>query len=969
MIFPSTDTPRIIGVPPGADFSQTLHDNLLRLTESHPPQALARVDILVPTERMKRRLHQLFTKGGPRLLPRIGTITNTSHLLPGAISPSVSSLRRSLDLKSVVERLVALDPALPKASTIDLTESLTRLLDEMAGEGVPLASLDGISGGSTSGHWERSLAFLKTIRGYLDALTAEQASKEARHRETVQLLCAHWEETPRETPVIVAGSTGSRDTTRMLMQAVASLPQGVLVLPGFDHDLNDDVWSSLTKSREYEDHPQFRFARLLGDLGLEKSHVKSWGKESDSTRNKLISLALRPASYTDQWRLEGPKLGDLAVATRHMTLLQADQPRDEALSIAVAMRHAVGKGKRVALISPDATLARRVTVALERWGIRADDSAGTPLHLSPAGRFFRHVGALIEGDDASASVIALLKHPLTHHHERGPFQLFVQELELYLRKKALPTVTPAVLQMFATQKEAMQPIATWLSDRLQSASSPLPRTLAASVERHIMLAEALCADNALWEGSDGEKVQNVITSFQREAEFSERLIFSEYLQLFNRYLAAESDREQHGVRTDVTIWGTLEARVQGADLVILGGLNEGVWPEQPVPDPWLNRDMRAELGLLLPERQIGLAAHDFQQAAGAPEVILSRARRSEDSETVPSRWLNRLTNLLEGLPDTKGPEALEAMEQRGAVFVQAAQSLDVPDAQTTPAHRPAPAPPKTARPIEYSVTEIKTLIRDPYAIYAKHILKLEALDPLTPTPDARLKGIVFHDVLEEFYALDADFSDRDRAAKRLREITMRLLQAKVPWPATQLHWLGHLASIFDHLFDAEVARRSTTDQLAREVKGLYTVPSTPFRIKGKADRIDRAPEGLIIYDYKTGGPPSRKEIDFFDRQLPIEAVMAEAGAFRNVAPEAVAHVMHLGMGRNPSDQLTKLEGINKTVTVSADLAHLLMTFADPNTGYISRRAMEKVRYASDYDHLARFGEWDQSETATPETVE
>ncbi len=970
MKFAPSDTPRVIGIPPGADFPKTLHDNLVRLSRGHPPEMLARAQVLVSTQRMKRRLLQLFEQGEARLLPRIGVVTDVTHMIPGAALPApVSSLRRILELKEVVSKLVEVDPSLSQTSAIDLTESLAQLLDEMEGEGVPLEKLDAISGTGSSGHWEQSLNFLKAIRGYLASLTDGEADTEARHRASVRLLCQNWELRPPSDPVIVAGSTGSRDTTHLLMSAVARLPQGAVVLPGFDFDLLRSVWQGFAESRENEDHPQFRFGRFLHALAMEDDHVERWGQSANEARNQLISLSLRPANITDQWRIEGPKLGDLPDATKHLTLLETAQPRDESLAIAIALRHAIQDGKRAALISPDATLARRVSVALNRWGIRADDSAGTPLHLTPAGRFIRQVFVLLSGPAKIVDVIALLKHPLTQRKNRGSFQLFVQSLELFLRRAAVPTLTPDIVRTFAADKDATtRDFANWLIDCLENSLLPLPSTLDQIVKRHVDLALALCADD-LWSGTDGEAVRNVITTFQREATVDGEVKFSEYFQMLEKVLAAESDREQMGVRPDVSIWGTLEARVQGADVVILGGLNEGIWPEQPSSDPWLNREMRAEIGLLLPERQIGLAAHDYQQAAGAPEVIFSRARRSEDSDTVPSRWLNRLTNLLNGLPGTHGPEALAAMRARGQKYVTAARQLDMPAKTVPPANRPAPAPPSVIRPKEYGVTELQRLIRDPYAIYAKRILQLEPLDPLTPLPDARLKGIVFHDIFERFFAIDSNFTDRDASYQRLLSIAHSELQNAVHWPATRVHWWAQLASIFDRLFDDEVERRNTTHQLAREVKGFYPVPDTPFRIKGKADRIDRNEEGLIIYDYKTGKPPSKKEIELFDRQLVIEALMAEAGAFIDVPPEPVTQVVHVGLGRTPETQSTELTGINDLVSVLGDLTSFLMKFDDPSTGYIARRAMEAIRYEGDYDHLARFGEWDESQGSTPEPME
>ena len=59
-------------------------------------------------------------------------------------------------------------------------------------------------------------------------------------------------------------------------------------------------------------------------------------------------------------------------------------------------------------------------------------------------------------------------------------------------------------------------------------------------------------------------------------------------------------------------------------------------------DPWLSRPMRHELGLDLPERRIGLSAHDFAQLLGADEVILTHAAKVGGAPAVASRFLHRL---------------------------------------------------------------------------------------------------------------------------------------------------------------------------------------------------------------------------------------------------------------------------------------------------------------------------------------
>ena len=973
-MFEDLPSPRVIGVPPGADFPLVLVRNILAAQADRPPEDLARMRMFVNTRRMGRRLVRLFSEDAARLLPRIMQIADADAILPGGDLPlPARRLRRKLELSQLTTSLVENDPSLAgRGSAMDLADSLAFLLDEMQGEGVDLADIRNLNVDDASLHWARSLRFLDIAGQYLENISSGTADDEARRRLAVDRLIDNWATRPPETPVIVAGSTGSRSTTRKLMCAVAKLPMGAVLLPGFDFDLPREVWKTLANAPEAEDHPQYRFARFLAELDVDPEAVLRWGAAPDAERNRVVSLSLRPAQVTDQWLSEGPVLADLRMATRGMALIEAAQPKDEALSIAVALRDAVEKGQRAALITPDRTLARRVATALERWKIVPDDSAGVPLSLTPPGRFIRQVGQIIGKAAPPDLIIALLKHPLcrTGQEDRGPHLLFTRRLELFLRRNAVPHLTESALGRFAQDiGDEGRAWLTWLKDVLDGCQAvPVP-VFSAAVIQHRKMAELIASGSGegsgkLWDTAAGRACNAVLETFSEDSDFSGQVEFHDYLKLCEAALVSENDRVLDNVRRDVMIWGTLEARVQGADLVVLGGLNEGTWPEPTNPDPWLNRQMRRDLGLLAPEQQIGLAAHDYQQAVAAKNVILSRASQGDDGEAVPSRWLNRFTNLLDGLPSRNGPEALKEMRARGDRLVALADSLDRPSSPVASETRPAPAPPTEKRPKKLSVTEIKTLIRDPYAIYAKHILHLRPLLPLTPQPDARLKGIVFHRILETFFAAEANFADSAVAKDALFRIADGELARHVPWHATRLHWRGHLAQIADHLVNSEQARRRDANVVAAEVKGSLKIGAQGHLVVGTADRIDRLNTGdLVIYDYKTGAVPSPRQVKYFDKQLLIEAVMAEAGGFDGVPAETVRKVVHLHLGRAPKDSVIALEDAYETVTVSGELARLLETYASESTGYVSRRAMEKVRYEGDYDHLARFGEWDA--TVTP----
>ncbi|MEM9344250.1 MAG: double-strand break repair protein AddB [Pseudomonadota bacterium] len=956
----------IFGLPPGADLPRALVEGLRAWAADRSPEALARVTVFVNSRRMERRVRAMFDDGPACLLPRIRLVTDigkdpTSADLP----PSVPPIRRRLELARLVSALIAADPSLaPEASAFDLAESLAALMDELEGEDVDIDRITALDISDASGHWQRSQRFLSLVGTYLDDSGREAPDPALRLRLATDRLIASWDATPPSDPVIVAGSTGSRGTTRQLMEAVARLKNGALLLPGYDFDLPEGVWSTLTKSgpRVGEDHPQYRFASLRA--ALDHPTVTPWPAATPApTRNAVFSLSLRPAPVTDQWLRHGPALGDLPTAMSAVSLIEAPDPRTESQAIALALRDSADRGETAALISPDRSLTRRVSALLDRWGIEPDDSAGRPLGQSAPGRLLRQIAALSVRTGTSADLLALLKHPLVATgSDRGQHLLQTRELELWARAGGMSFADRSALSAFA---KADPDWLAWLTACLPAIDDG-PSTLADRVTNLLYLAETICAGpdaegaGELWEKRAGRIAWETMQALSREAGAGAPCTAAEFDRLLTTLLAGEEVRDPNAPDERIMIWGTLEARVQGADLVILGGLNEGSWPATQSADPWLNRTMRAEVGLLLPERRIGLAAHDYQQAAAAPKVILSRAIKEADAQPVPSRWLNRLTNLLSGLPDTGGDTALKQMRERGDYWLRLCGEIDR-DPRVEPAPRPAPCPPVQSRPRSLYVTDVEKLVRDPYAIYAKHVLGLRPLDPLRPAPDPRLRGKVLHEVFHRFLSEPGDLG-----VDRLLTVARAELAKLVPWPLARRHWLARLENISDWFVEKEAGRGETF--LAGEIDGSLDIPEADFTLNARADQIDRLASGrLALLDYKTGKAPTRAQMGTFDKQLPLEALIAEAGGFDDIPAAKVPHVVHYVLGTKPDyrteDLIDDAEARLDPDTVRAELIQLILAYRRAGQGYTSRRAMEKENFGSDYEHLARFGEWSDSDEA------
>ena len=963
---------RLFGLPCGAGFARELVRGLRARMQGQPPEAMARVELYLNSGRMLRQTRAAFAEEGALILPRLRLVSDLGAQTLGA--PPIPALRRKLELAELIASFTATMPDFASGANIyTLAESLSALLAEMQSEGVAYERLSGLPIAETHAvHWQRSLAFISIVaQFYADEATP---NSEARQRAAAEALAQAWAQTPPQHPILVAGSTGSRGATALFMQAVARLPQGAVILPGVDFSLPSEVWRGLSAGAvPQEDHPQYRFKALFDRLEIAPDQIQRWTDTPEPARNAIVSLALRPAPVTDQWIEQGKSLPDLADALGDLTLIEAPDQRREAMAVALVLRAAVAEGKRAALVTPDRILARRVAAALERWSLIPDDSAGEPLPLTAVGRFLRQCARALTEPTTIENLLILLKHPLaaTGAEARGQHLLFTRELELHLRRKgpAFPTETAlnAWAARLAERSDGAERAdwARWLGALIAQTGAHPTRPMADWQAAHLAFAEGLAAGpqgtaqaSELWRKEGGQQARAIFAELAQEARGT--CSGAQYCDLVMELLQGSSVRVPVEAHPDVAILGALEVRGQAADVMVLAGLNEGVWPAAPAPDPWLSRQMRLGAGLLLPERQIGLSAHDFQIAMGAKQVVLSRSERDASAPTVRSRWLNRLVNLMNGLPEKRGPEAFKSMKEKGNQWLARVQALEA-TAPIAPAQRPAPAPPVEHRPRELPVTDISRLIRMPYDIYAKRVLRLRPLDPIRPDPDARMRGQVLHLIAEQF-AREISLDGAALSAARLIEIAEEVLVEHVPWPLAQRVWLAQIRAIAESFTSAEVDRRAKGVPVVVEEQGAIELVNPPFRLTAKPDRIDLLNDGTAhVFDYKSGKPPSLKLVKTYEKQLVLEALMVERGGFKALGPRKVEVASYLRLGGDAKVEL--IEVADMLDETWRKLKILIARYLTPEQGYTARRAPQMISHGSDYDRLSRYGEWQDVDPA------
>ena len=976
--------PKVFTIPSGVSFVDHLAAGIVERV-GDDPLALAGVTVLLPTRRSCRSLREAFLRrsgGRPMLLPRMSplgeldadSLSLTAEELPGVpleLPGAVSGLKRQLMLARLI--LQAQGVSATTAQTVRLGADLGRLIDAVWTEGVAFDRLASLVPEDYAQHWQVTLEFLKIVTEHWPAiLGAYELTDPAQRRNIVLKTQADlWRAEPPQGLVIAAGSTGSIPASAELLAVVAALPQGAVVLPGLDQEADEPTWDAI---RRDESHPQHGLAHLLDTLKVTRGAVRRWNdaEEPRAARARLITEAMRPAATTEGWRaLEG--LDDSALA--NLTRIDAPTAEEEASVIALLMRHALETPtKTAALVSPDRNLARRVAMALSRWDIAVNDSAGQPLVHTAVGTYLRLTAELAASRAHPLALLALAKHPLSSGgRDPAEFRSAARALERTVLRGPRPAegfgglINALKAAERFENKDQQAFLLDWLED-LAKLAAPFMEVLFSEaplgdlVRAHIAFAEKLAsrkgADGAdfLWRQDDGEEAANFVHELLEAADGFPAVPGTDYPALLDALMAMRPVRPRFGLHPRLYILGPMEARLQHFDLIILGGLNEGTWPPDPAADPWMSRPMRRDFGLPSPERMVGLSAHDFTHACGAPEVVLTRAERVDGTPTVPSRWLLRLETVLRAL-------GLDGrIDLAGEPWLAWARGLDEPDA-VRPVTPPEPRPPVAARPRKLSVTKIERWMRDPYAIYAEHVLRLRKLDPIAADPGAADRGQFIHAALDAFVR-EYPGPLPDDALHRLldlgRESFGPLLRTH---PDVWAFWWPRFERVAEWFIGLERERRLTVKPLATEVSGELTLngPAGPFLLTAKADRIDSTGEGLVLIDYKTGTPPSTREIELgFAPQLPLEAAIAEAGGFAGVAAGTVAELAFWRLsGGDPAGEEKPVKGAPATLAAEAraGLEELIRHFDDPATPYRScpRPAMAP-RY-TDYAHLARVQEW------------
>lgn len=921
---------------------------------------LSEILVLLPNRRACRSLADAFVhqKGlTPTLLPQmkaIGDIHEDELILNGAgaaaeflsLPPAISTTERNmLFMRLILSRYSEFGlEQISLSQACRLAAELGNLIDQASLQNLSWDNLSSLVPEEYAAHWQETLKFLKIITRYWPDILADRGVIDINDRKNrlIEKQSRIWQQTPPQQRIIIAGTTAVSPAMKQLVKTVLELPHGEIYLAGLDTVLEDAAWEQLDES-----HPQFEFKQLLDYLQLNRRQIKPLIAPQNLQREKLVSEIMRPAASSYHWRTLKDKLSLSAAKGLH--LVECADSRSEALTIALLIRQVLDTPETtVALVTPDRNLARRTAAELKRWHINIDDSAGIPLAQTPWGIFMRTCLAAVAPNAGKKQLLALFKNPLfAAGYNQTNLAALVERLDKDVWRSGADD---------ANITEFLQQIRTLSADFInlfREGSAPLD-TL---ITRHLRLAETLASTDTLsgatilWQNEDGEAGAAFMADWLEQAGVLGKIAVADYLSLFETMMTGVMVRNRRPTHPRVRILGPMEARLNHFDKIILGGVNEGVWPPATASDPWMSRPMKHDFGFDLPERQIGVLGLDFANLSAAPDVYLTRADINNGAPTIKSRWWMRLETVLQAA-------GIDPATLRETAYPALATMLDRPE-HFVKISAPAPKPPVSARPRRLSATSFEKLLRDPYGIYAEYILKLKPLDDLEPEPSAADFGNIVHRILDEFGRRYPE-QYPDNAAEILLQMSEQAFSEQNLSLEKRAFWQPKLINMINWLVTTEQTYRQNISRIYTETSGSIffdDLPGGRFELQAKADRIDQNPDGsLNIIDYKTGKARSAAEVKGgYAPQLPIEGLIAAAGGFPDICAAPVKNLIYWQLGK----KITRIN-TNLPALLEETRQHILETlnlFDFDSTGYLSRPNPKHVPEYSDYEHLARVREW------------
>jgi ATP-dependent helicase/nuclease subunit B len=928
--------PNLLTVPAGESIA---HLSAVHILARHTPETLAQAVVFVPNRRSVAVMRDAFAHeldGKATLLPRFIPLADIGDALLGLIGSAAFEILEAIPVAmplaqqryiltqqvAIFERKhrphVSLDYAMTMADALmELQENIAR-----AGVSITRAQLLDLMPKNYAEHWRDAIEFLAILTDVWPSIEQEMGviTATAHELRVMEALATYWAKQPPAYAVYAVGSTASQSVTAQLLKTIAHMPQGAVILPGIDPTMDAGEWEAIAAG-----HPLFHLKQFLDGFAIPPANVTPL---VNAPRSIWLEASVPPA-FVPKWPVR------ILPDHRSLRLIPCAQPEEEVRVISLLLREALeNPAQHVALITPDERLMAQVASHMKRYDITVDRLNAGTLASTQIGSLWAVLLAALMEPERQLPLRSLLHHPLMaidpalrQGLEKGWHGLNRSHAGHLPRHDANLNAHPNYAALAAFVKQIYK-----LSSQTMSASgwvNACRSLLEAWVEESGQAHDAVEAELAAIAYADGFGAMPI----------------QDFAALLTDRLATPWRDAGLNTHPRIHLLTPVEARLQRFDCVIFANMVDDLWPGMHQPNPWMNLAASESLGLPDVAERVSLMAHDVLMLGSYGEVFLTYPRRAGGSPTTRSRFIERLLTLL-------ASHRIAEADITAAHYASWAQMLYASDVYA-PEAPATPRPTGAQRPRRLPVTDIEKLVKDPFHIYAKHVLGLRKLDEIDASPEASDFGSLTHKAAEEL-SRHWDAEKRPATQSELAQMAQHALRELSERPSIDIFWRARLKNGLHYVNHLEAEHRDALTHVACEEKIEQSFPLTgneAITLYGRIDRVETRNTGITIIDHKTGQPPSQKEI--LDGRAP------QLLAYSMLLGDRVEAVQYWALPRlGTQGDITQAEITPEILAqFEAKLRSALLTMLDEATPFLARPNGGDDRFGGDYDGISRWDEW------------
>lgn len=652
--------------------------------------------------------------------------------------------------------------------------------------------------------------------------------------------------------------------------------------------------------------------------------------------------------------------------SKRLAVYGASNTENEAHAIELQVRRWLSHSdsyQRIAVVTENRRLARRVRALLERSHIPLQDASGWALSTTSAAATVERWLECIEEDFDYLALLDLLKSPflfsnIDQNEVKKAVYRFEQDIVRHENvSRSLERYQTALLNRRERLNWSTETyhLLEDILNKLASIAQPLTRAHSEKVK--------LSASRFLALFIDSLDALGIVSAFEndiagqrflyalRELEHATSTInlAMNWLE-FRTWLGRHLERinfQPLQQNSPVQLMGLSQSRLQQFDALIIAGAEQEFLPGRISLSPFFNDNVRKELNLTIATEQLSERLHHFRRLLESAPRVLITLRDEENGEAItPSPWLEAIQSFHhQAYGEKLASPSLSAMVKQNQFTIIEDTSQELP----ATSHRATPSVNSDDLPASYSSTAYQKMMDCPYRFYASYCLKLKPAEEVSEALARDEYGRRIHRCLQAFHtSLDdlpgpfteeLDQQQRQAAINMMNSIAHAVFENEQDSGFEYRAWLQQWLNIIPYYIDWEITRQQNwqvyeTEQFADKYL------DDNILLKGQLDRIDiNQQQQLAVIDYKTGQLPNKADVlDGEYVQLPFyallntrqDATISEVAYLQVNKPEKIS--IKVALDKEQLDTLKQAIALRlHTIIEMAQNGHSLPAWGDNKT--------------------------------------